>query len=54
MAKKKNKSISLVDLPEIDVAASGSSTLGTNLSSLANLPFGSDYCCVWVFGSYSI
>ncbi|XP_013658199.2 uncharacterized protein LOC106362919 [Brassica napus] len=41
MAKKKNKSISLVDLPEIDVAASGSSTLGINLSSLANLPFGS-------------
>ncbi|KAF3564611.1 hypothetical protein DY000_02017990 [Brassica cretica] len=41
MVKKKNLSVSLVDLPEIEVAASGSSALGTNLSSLAILPSGS-------------
>ncbi|KAF2563502.1 hypothetical protein F2Q70_00016323 [Brassica cretica] len=41
MLKKKKLFVSLVDLPEIEVAASGSSALGTNLSSLAILPSGS-------------
>ncbi|KAF3503920.1 hypothetical protein F2Q69_00044215 [Brassica cretica] len=41
MVKKKNLSVSLVDLPEIEVATSGSSALGINLSSLAILPSGS-------------
>ncbi|KAH0943097.1 LOW QUALITY PROTEIN: hypothetical protein HID58_002734, partial [Brassica napus] len=37
MVKKKSKVISLADLPEIDVAASGSSIQGTVLASLASL-----------------
>ena len=41
MVKKRNLSVSPVDLPEIDGTASGSSSLGTNLSSLVTFPSGS-------------
>ncbi|KAG2306140.1 hypothetical protein Bca52824_025888 [Brassica carinata] len=41
MAKKKSKALSLVALPVGDVAASGSSIQGTNLSSPVSLPVGS-------------
>lgn len=41
LAKKRIKSISLVDLPEIGVAVSGSMILGKDLSLLAPIPGGS-------------